>query len=655
MPKENEKKYRLQSYRKEWEKESWAQGWLSVSKKGSSKAHCNFCDRELAVGKSELIAHSKTGYHMRLAKQAEATHKIGTFFETKNFGKMKAELNAVALIARRNLSLNLMDHLVDTLHFIADDSKAIKDMKCGRTKGTYLLTECLSVSAHEALVNEIKSAKGISILCDKATDITMNKTFCVNVRFIEKQSSEPKTLLYRLLSVKADGGAASLFQLLEEALKEDGIPWDKVVGYASDGENLMQGANNSFLTRMQLKVPNLYVLKCFCHSFHLVASHACKTLSKTAEQLVHDLYSYFKNSPNRKTSFEEFQHFFHCEPHKILKPCQTRWLSLSACVNRVLNQWNALEMFFIAEAAELKPPQADRILQSLKSPYIKATLEFMDFVLGDLTGLNVMFQSNEFKLHRFLPEVERVIRMFCANFMVRSQIIDLKDIDLENRSNWLQLEKVYPGILASETIKTMRPHEKEAFLSRCRDWYKEAVHQILARVNISDPILKAVQNIHPSAIIDGKASLDSASVLAKSLPQLADKNLQVIDRQWRSILIDDEVLHSGWGAKSIEEFWRAISKITTYEDLGQFMLQITALPQSTAAVERTFSKVNNNKTKLRSRLAVRTIEAIVRVSERFSTNFEIDEKMANLFSKARSSYMDRYNQSERENAEQIDY
>jgi len=77
------------------------------------------------------------------------------------------------------------------------------------------------------------------------------------------------------LSVDGNGGADSLFSILEDALMEDGIEWGKVVGYASDGENLMQGANNSFLTRMKAKVPDLYILKCYCHSFHLVASHAC--------------------------------------------------------------------------------------------------------------------------------------------------------------------------------------------------------------------------------------------------------------------------------------------------------------------------------------------------------------------------------------------
>ena len=56
------------------------------------------------------------------------------------------------------------------------------------------------------------------------------------------------------------------------------------------------------------------------------------------------------------------------------------------------------------------------------------------------------------------------------------------------------------------------------------------------------------------------------------------------------------------------------------------MLEVTALPQSTAAVERTFSKISN-KTKLRNALSVHTVEAIVRTSDYFSTNFDVDDKL----------------------------
>ena len=84
------------------------------------------------------------------------------------------------------------------------------------------------------------------------------------------------------------------------------------------------------------------------------------------------------------------------------------------------------------------------------------------------------------------------------------------------------------------------------------------------------------------------------------------------------------------------------------------MLEVTALPQTTTAVERTFSKISNNKTKLRNALSVRTVEAIVRTSDYFSTNFDVDDKVVCLYSKVRGTYMERYNAEERSAAKDIE-
>ena len=44
----------------------------------------------------------------------------------------------------------------------------------------------------------------------------------------------------------------------------------------------------------------------------------------------------------------------------------------------------------------------------------------------------------------------------------------------------------------------------------------------------------------------------------------------------------------------IEKFWQGMAKLAEYRDLGNLMLLVMALPQSTAAVERSFSKVTLN-------------------------------------------------------------
>ena len=243
-----------------------------------------------------------------------------------------------------------------------------------------------------------------------------------------------------------------------------------------------------------------------------------------------------------------------------MKPSQTRWLSLSQCVKRIISQWPALEVLFTAEVFETKSSQAEKIQLHLRSHYIKATFEFVDFVLADLTVLNALFQSNKFKLHRLLPEIEHVVRMFCTSFL-RTINDDLKKVDVDKIDNWLPLNSIYPGILAHETVKAMVPHEKGSFPSRCRNWYREAVRQILNRIDLTDPVLKALQSIHPAFITDKKAAMGAAGTLASKLPRLAQSNIQTIDRQWRSLLLDLSILNGGLKDSNTISFWQSKSNI----------------------------------------------------------------------------------------------
>ena len=66
---------------------------------------------------------------------------------------------------------------MENLHFIADFLKGISAMTCNATKGTYFVTECLGVGAHEYLIEKMSNGLGFSILSDKATDNYNEKAF----------------------------------------------------------------------------------------------------------------------------------------------------------------------------------------------------------------------------------------------------------------------------------------------------------------------------------------------------------------------------------------------------------------------------------------------------------------------------------------------
>lgn len=73
----------------------------------------------------------------------------------------------------------------------------------------------------------------------------------------------------------------------------------------------------------------------------------------------------------------------------MLRPAQTRWLSLQMVVTRVLDQYEALLSYFVSE-------EADSILtKHLKDPLTKLYLQFLCENLPDFTKFNLLFQVSE--------------------------------------------------------------------------------------------------------------------------------------------------------------------------------------------------------------------------------------------------------------------
>ncbi len=124
-----------------------------------------------------------------------------------------------------------------------------------------------------------------------------------------------------------DAIAQALYNNVVNFFTENNISYkENLIGFAADGANSMLGAHHSLSALLKADVPHLCIMKCICRSFALYTSNACLKLPRSVEDLARDIYSYFNCSPKRIGELEEFQVFTNVKPHKILHPCQTRWL-----------------------------------------------------------------------------------------------------------------------------------------------------------------------------------------------------------------------------------------------------------------------------------------------------------------------------------------
>lgn len=215
-------------------------------------------------------------------------------------------------------------------------------------------------------------------------------------RYYDKVSKQIESTFWELHNVfdsnnPSSANAEQLYNGLLKTLNDFNIPLQNIIGFGSDGCNVMMGENNSVASRLRNSCPGIFIMKCVCHSAHLCVSEACKYLPRSCEDLARNIYNFLKNSSKRQSELKQFQRFMDIEPHKILHPSQTRWLSLSAVVSRLLEQWEALKLYFTETYLAQRLIATELIYKNLNDPFMKLFYYFLDWILPMFNKLVIKF------------------------------------------------------------------------------------------------------------------------------------------------------------------------------------------------------------------------------------------------------------------------
>lgn len=298
----------------------------------------------------------------------------------------------------------------------------------------------------------------------------------------------------------------------------------------------MLGAYNSLSSLLANDVPGLFTMKCICHSFALCASKACLKLPRFVEDLARDVYSYFSCSPKRMGSLEEFQTFVKVKPHKLLHPSQTRWLSLHMVVSRLLEQYDALKLYFTDAVLSERLLSCENILQRLTDPTTKLYLLFLDFVLPIFNSLNKQMQSEATQIHLLHKSVSSCLRTILECYMRDDHLnkTPLADIAPCDPHHFKPLSSVYYGVKAGMAINALIDQQAvpsvavEEFRQRCLCFYTESAVQIPNRFPLRNATLQNLESLDPATV--KKRSVPSLDPLMAAFPSLlSEETVKKID------------------------------------------------------------------------------------------------------------------------------
>lgn len=235
------------------------------------------------------------------------------------------------------------------------------------------------------------------------------------------------------------------YNKMMEALTNCDIPLQNWVGFCADTTNAMMGQNNSVSQSIRKNHPHVIISKCSCHIIHLVASYACSKMSNSLEDFCRKIYNHFSRSPKHTEVLREFQVFYETEPHKMLRPCQTRWLSLQQCVDRILEQWDALSHYFILQNHEDPTHVNTHIIQTLQNPLLKCLMHFVSYSLSLFNDYNCHFQVEYPQFPELKARTEELLKTLALNFLNGKYVRSTPafEIDPSQKKEYVPLNKIY--------------------------------------------------------------------------------------------------------------------------------------------------------------------------------------------------------------------
>ncbi len=266
---------RVQSFREAWLSMAEFKYWLAPVSGDPRKA--KVCLRDYTADISVLKSHAKTDAHLeKVSAASNPKMKMTDFLQKENVNNKldeavkNAEIKLVGFFGEHDAAFRGLDHLSDLVKECFPDSRIAQNIAVKRTKGTAIMKNVLGETEKCVLTEKLKKTK-FSLLTDESTDIASTKTSCILVRYYDEERGSIVSNFWDLVQVLKPGGVTSataehLYQNICHSLEERGIPKENlVVGFGSDGCNVMMGGKNSVATRLLSDFPYITILKCICH------------------------------------------------------------------------------------------------------------------------------------------------------------------------------------------------------------------------------------------------------------------------------------------------------------------------------------------------------------------------------------------------------
>ena len=145
--------------------------------------------------------------------------------------------------------------------------------------------------------------------------------------------------------LKVDSKGSTVYKVVEQFFKQQGIPLSNVIACATDGAPSMVGRHRGFNSIFEKRSCGHLYNNCVIHRQHLVAKHLSDRLHKTLEIIIKTVYRIKAHSLNDRM-FCQLCHKNKEDFERLLLHADVRWLSKGKCLRRFYDLYDAVLDFF---------------------------------------------------------------------------------------------------------------------------------------------------------------------------------------------------------------------------------------------------------------------------------------------------------------------